>query len=42
MFEAGINSIVIGDYLTTKGNSVSKDIVMLEKIGYEIALDCNG
>jgi biotin synthase len=42
MFKAGVNSIVIGDYLTTKGNSVSKDIVMLEKIGYEIALDCNG
>jgi len=42
MFEAGTNSIVIGDYLTTKGNSVSKDIVMLEEIGYKIATSCNG
>jgi biotin synthase len=42
MFEAGANSIVIGDYLTTKGNSVSKDIVMLKQIGYGVALDCNG
>jgi biotin synthase len=32
MFRAGANSIVIGDYLTTKGNSISRDIVMLEKI----------
>jgi len=42
MFEAGANSIVIGDYLTTKGNSVSKDILILEQIGYSVALDCNG
>ncbi len=38
MFEAGANSIVIGDYLTTKGNSISKDIIMMNKIGYEVAI----
>jgi biotin synthase len=42
MFEAGANSIVIGDYLTTKGNSISKDIIMINKIGYEVATECNG
>ncbi len=42
MFEAGANSIVVGDYLTTKGNSTSKDILMLQQIGYEVALDCDG
>ena len=42
MFEAGANSIVIGDYLTTKGNNISKDIIMINKIGYEVATECNG
>ncbi len=42
MFKAGANSIVIGDYLTTKGNSISKDITMINKIGYEVAVECNG
>jgi len=42
MFEAGSNSIVIGDYLTTKGNQPSKDRVMLKNIGYKVASSCNG
>ena len=36
LIELGVNSIVIGDYLTTKGNEVSKDLLELEKLGVEI------
>jgi len=42
MFDAGANSIVIGDYLTTKGDRPSKDIMMLKQIGYRVATICNG
>lgn len=41
VFNYGANAIVIGDYLTTKGNSASKDIEALEKLGFEIAPKCN-
>ena len=34
MFDAGVNSIVIGNYLTTTGDAPLKDITMLEKINY--------
>lgn len=37
MFEAGINAVVIGDYLTTKGNSALEDIENIKEVGYEIA-----
>ncbi len=37
----GANAIVIGDYLTTKGNVALKDIEALEELGYEIAPACN-
>ncbi len=37
---AGANSIVIGDYLTTKGEKPSKDLEYLIKEGYEIANEC--
>ena len=40
IFEAGANSIVIGDYLTTSGAAPHKDIEMLKKLGYKIATDC--
>ena len=40
--KAGANSIVIGNYLTTKGEKVDKDLEMLLNNGYEIAKDCNG
>ena len=41
MFEAGTNAIVIGDYLTTAGLEPHKDKVMLEKLGYEVATNCD-
>jgi biotin synthase len=40
--KAGANSIVIGNYLTTKGEKVNKDIEMLKKHNYKIAKSCNG
>jgi len=42
IFTAGANSIVIGNYLTTKGNAPDKDIVMLESLGLTIAKSCHG
>ena len=42
MFSAGANSIVIGDYLTTKGDEPIKDRLMLEKINLKVATSCNG
>lgn len=41
IFNHGANAIVIGDYLTTKGNIASKDIEELEKRGIPIASSCN-
>ncbi len=41
MFRAGANSIVIGDYLTTKGEEPIKDRLMLEKINLKVATNCN-
>jgi len=41
IFQAGANSIVIGNYLTTKGNKPNKDIQTIEKLGYKIAQNCN-
>jgi len=40
MFDAGINSIVIGDYLTTGGDAPLKDKKMLDRVGYEVATSC--
>ena len=40
MFKAGCNSIVIGDYLTTVGESPNRDLETLDRLGYEIATDC--
>jgi biotin synthase len=42
IFDAGCNSIVVGNYLTTKGNEPNKDIQMLESLGLEIASNCDG
>lgn len=42
IFSAGANSIVIGDYLTTTGAVPNKDIEMIESLGLEIALKCDG
>ncbi len=41
IFEAGANSIVIGNYLTTKGNAPDKDILLLESLGLRIAQNCH-
>ena len=41
MFEAGANAIVIGNYLTTAGESPNRDLDMLESLGYTIATDCD-
>ena len=41
MFEAGANSIVIGNYLTTAGNEPQKDLTMLKNLGYSIAEVCD-
>lgn len=35
MFFAGINMILIGDYLTVKGQSYQKDLEMIESLGLE-------
>jgi biotin synthase len=40
VFEHGANSIVIGDYLTTSGKNVLRDLEDLEKLGYKIAETC--
>jgi len=41
VFNYGANAIVIGDYLTTKGNSASKDIEALESFNIEISPHCD-
>jgi biotin synthase len=41
MFEAGANSIVIGNYLTVKGAEPNKDVQMVQNLGYQIAKVCN-
>jgi len=38
--KAGANSIVIGDYLTTKGERPDRDLEILLKEGFEIANEC--
>ena len=37
IFKAGANAIVIGDYLTTSGEDVKKDIAMIKSLGLKIA-----
>ncbi|MDD3770140.1 biotin synthase [Sulfuricurvum sp. IAE1] len=37
IFDAGANSIVIGDYLTTAGRDAHQDLQMLRGLGFEIA-----
>jgi len=40
MFNVGANSIVIGNYLTTKGAKPKSDINRLSKLGFKIAKEC--
>jgi len=42
MFEAGANSMVIGNYLTTTGDTPIKDREMLKRLGYGVATTCDG
>ncbi len=42
MFEAGANSIVIGNYLTTKGLAPDLDRQIIKNLGLEVAVGCNG
>ena len=37
VFKAGANSIVVGDYLTTKGEKPSGDLALLEQLGCVVA-----
>jgi biotin synthase len=37
IFDAGANSIVIGNYLTTAGRDMHKDLEMLASLGLEVA-----
>jgi biotin synthase len=37
IFEYGCNSIVIGNYLTTSGRAMSKDLDMLQKLNLTVA-----
>ncbi len=41
MFEAGANSMVIGNYLTTVGDAPTKDREMLDRLGYKVATSCH-
>ncbi len=40
IFESGANSIVIGNYLTTKGIGADRDIEMLNRLDLKIATKC--
>ncbi|WP_163534287.1 biotin synthase [Helicobacter suis] len=42
IFEYGVNAIVLGDYLTTKGDSPHHDLQMLKEYGLSIATSCDG
>ncbi|WP_331774860.1 biotin synthase [Sulfurospirillum sp. 1612] len=41
IFEAGADAIVIGDYLTTAGDTPSHDKLMIQEAGYTIATYCH-
>jgi biotin synthase len=37
IFKAGASGVMVGDYLTVKGNDVQKDLEMIKKAGYKLA-----
>ena len=41
IFEAGANSIVIGNYLTTSGDKPNQDLLMLKDLGLKVAKSCD-
>lgn len=40
LFECGINAVVLGDYLTTKGNTPIDEVERIKGYGYTIATSC--
>lgn len=40
LFESGINAVVLGDYLTTKGNTPKEEVERIKSYGYGIATRC--
>ena len=40
LFECGINAVVLGDYLTTKGNKPKEEVERIKSYGYCIATSC--
>ncbi len=41
IFKAGAGAIVVGDYLTTKGEEPSRDIIKLKEMGFTFASECH-
>ena len=41
IFLSGANAIVLGNYLTTSGESPMSDLINIKKLGYSIAGNCN-
>ncbi len=42
MFEAGVDAIVVGDYLTTKGDNPLRDFELIKSLGYKVETTCHG
>lgn len=42
MFEAGVDAIVVGDYLTVKGDKPISDYELVKSLGYSIETSCHG
>ncbi|MDY3113262.1 MAG: biotin synthase, partial [Helicobacter sp.] len=40
LFDSGINAVVLGDYLTTKGNTPQLEVDRIKSYGYGIATSC--
>ncbi|MDO4674184.1 biotin synthase [Campylobacter sp.] len=41
IFQAGAGAIVVGDYLTTRGEEPSRDITKLREMGFSFASECH-
>ncbi|MCD8212906.1 MAG: biotin synthase [Campylobacter sp.] len=41
IFDHGVSAVVIGDYLTTKGEESSRDIAEFKKMGFQFAQKCH-
>ena len=37
-FQAGANGAIVGNYLTTAGNSISEDLQMIESLGFKAGI----